>query len=293
MEKINKTTLIGLIVLALILGISITAWLMGGKEPVSNVTSPSTTGTVESTQAVKDLEVAPTYEEKSGEPFIQISQETMGRSEKTQPQGEGVSEGSSQLPSGFGLSGDSESETASSGSLKEMPVELETPVEAAVGATTVPPSPNNGSIEAIDPREVGVTANDGPDQNFEETVLTVQRTLTAVNPEGEKQLIRLKIPVMYKSRTLRLEGETKEKGLELLKKLRTKASELASIKEDLEKTLIDWNELVKRSTPYESLLPESPTLPQNQSAGNLNRENDPSMSAGKSISYEIINNTKK
>jgi hypothetical protein len=94
---------------------------------------------------------------------------------------------------------------------------------------------------------------------------------------------------MYKSRTLRLEGETRQRANTLLQELKTKGAELKAIKTALEKALKDWNDLVKDSTPYESLLPESPSLPQNQSAGKLNREDNPSMSAGKSISYEIIN----
>jgi hypothetical protein len=94
---------------------------------------------------------------------------------------------------------------------------------------------------------------------------------------------------MYKSRTIRLEGPTKIKAQDILAKLKTKGEELAKIKSELESTLVEWNQLVKDSTPYEVLLPESPTLPQNQSAGRINREDNPSMSAGKAISYEIIN----
>jgi hypothetical protein len=248
-------------------------------------------------------EVAPVYSDiESSDATIQISEETRKNSPTSLPQGFGLGQTDPNSPESNQSQG---AQSPDGQQLQELPVDLETPVESNDQQNTKPTSPESSSgnsnatnpekdpsqsgIDTMDPREVGVTANDGPDKDYEETVLTVQRTLTAVNPDGEKQLIRLKIPVMYKSRTLRLEGPTKAKAQELLEKLKTKGSELTKIKTELEAALVEWNQLVNNATPNEVLLPESPTLPQNQSAGRLNREDNPSMSAGKAISYEIIN----
>jgi hypothetical protein len=232
-------------------------------------------------------ELAPVYSDiESNDATIQISEET----KKNSP--------SHSLPQGFGLGEATNPEGSTpegqeQGNLQELPIDLETPTQSVKEVSSPSASPpskaQDKAIDTMDPREVGVTASDGPEKDYEETVLTVQRTLTAVNPDGEKQLIRLKIPVMYKSRTIRLEGPTKIKAQDVLTKLKTKGEELAKIKSELESTLLEWNQLIKDATPYEVLLPESPTLPQNQSAGRINREDNPSMSAGKAISYEIIN----
>lgn len=174
--------------------------------------------------------------------------------------------------------------------LTEVPeggINLQPPAE-----TKVSPSPKTDNteniVEKIDPRNVGVTTNDGPEKEYEETALTVQRTLTAVMGE-DKQMIRLKVPVMYKSRTLRLEGDSLTEAKRIHHELKEKAAALAGLKTDLEKLLGDWNALVRKTTPSEALLPESPTLPENQSAGALNRNGNPDLEPGKAISYEILN----
>jgi hypothetical protein len=204
------------------------------------------------------------------------------------------------LPSGFGIeTGDSKKVTANDGDLppieapkrenikppksEEAPVNLETPMDAPT---------KKQDIQAIDPRNLGITANDGPEKDYEETLLTVQRTLSAVMENGDKQFIRLKVPVMYKSRTLRLDDQHRKEAWIILKTLKAKQEELAGIKKDLEDCLTAWNRIVSVSTPYEVLLPESPTIPQNQSANKLNREENPNMAPGKAISYEIVPKTK-
>jgi hypothetical protein len=138
-----------------------------------------------------------------------------------------------------------------------------------------------------DPRALGITANEGPNKEYEETVMSVQRSLTAVLDNGDKQLIRLKIPVLYQSRTLRLNPEQRAAAKSTLDKLKVKREELTKFNGDIEQLLRDWNKIVEESTPNSSLLPESPTLPQNQSNNSLNRDSHPALSAGKNISYEV------
>lgn len=323
MNKITTSSKVALMLTCLVLGISLLYFLFGafsngsdnnnGQSPIASNSEGDTPNSSSNPSNAQNnpQEVAPIYSDiESPSPTIQISEDTKNNRQTQQGQQgqqgqqsqQAQSSASGNLPQGFGFVGnqaenDSENTGESTSSqLQELPIDLETPTESteSTGLTestesTDPSSKNNKNIGTMDPREVGVSANDGPDKDYEETVLTVQRTLTAVNPDGEKQLIRLKIPVMYRSKSLRLEGESKVKAQNILKELKAKGNELAKIKSELEATLVEWNQLVMTSTPYEVLLPESPTLPQNQSAGRLNREDNPSMSAGKAISYEIIN----
>jgi hypothetical protein len=177
-------------------------------------------------------------------------------------------------------------ETAAPAAAEE-PVALQTPVEPPKPKAEEETSGPQNTVQKIDPREVGVTTNDGPEKEYEETALTVQRTLTAVMGD-DRQMIRLKVPVMYKSRTLRLEGDTLTEARRIHAELKAKTAALASLKVDLEKLLSNWNDLVRKSTPADALLPESPTLPENQSAGNLNRKENPDLEPGKAITYEIV-----
>lgn len=299
MNKLTKSTKFGLLA-ALILLCSTILYTTFFRSSTNTLPTPNqnkefsveTASTLNNSnkvnQGLGSEEVAPVYSDiDDANATIQISEETRQNSTPNT------------LPQGFGLGTTDNNPSQNipqvdpAGSLEQLPIDLETPLESAQpnspSVKSQPQTLNETGIETMDPRDVGVTANDGPDKDYEETVLTVQRTLTAVSPDGEKQLIRLKIPVMYKSRTLRLEGVTRVKAQEILNNLKTKGMELAKIKSELESTLLEWNHLVTTTTPYEVLLPESPTLPQNQSAGRINREDNPSMSAGKAISYEIIN----
>lgn len=182
-----------------------------------------------------------------------------------------------QIPLGFGL--DMDTPTA-----PKPAAEASSEVEPKNTNDNTPPDQPE-SLEA-DPREFGVTANEGPNKEYEETLASVQRTLTAVDSDGEKQLIRLKIPVMYQSRTLRIDEEQRALAKTTLAKLKEKKAELKKFRSDIEALLKDWNKVVENSTPSSLLLPESPTLPQNQSKAPLNRSTHPALSPGKNISYE-------
>jgi hypothetical protein len=306
MEKLRKSTLVGLGALLAIVAV----WL-GSQWQGQGNTEPETR------RGEENMEDRVTVQ-KAGPPFqnqnvgtgrgeegsegvmgsvygeipsasIQISEETKDSSQASNGQGGGSSQEKATIPSGFGLKGENGDAAGTAAVSLETPFETpKTPENKTAGASTATGESEKG-IEAIDPREIGINTNDGPEANYEETVLTVQRTLTAVTASGDKQLIRLKIPVLYKSRSLRLQGKSLEEANKVLADLRKKRDELAKIKEELEVILKNWNAVVTEATPHEVLLPESPTLPANQSSGKINREGDPSMSAGKAITYEIIN----
>jgi len=247
-------------------------------------TTPAIAQEIPAIPAQPDAVVSPQFGFPEEKPTIQISEETKNVPIPTPTPSAPIP---TKLPKGFGLQTEGDSETATEPApdapqkLEESPVTLETPTE--------PPSKSPQKIESIDPRKIGVTANDGPDKDYEETILTVQRTLTAQLENGDKQLIRLKVPVMYKSRTLRLDEAKRKEAAAILKNLKDEKAALIKIKADLEANLAAWNKLVSETTPNAALLPESPTLPQNQSSDKLNREENPNMAPGKAISYEIIN----
>lgn len=239
---------------------------------------------------------APLYENIasiSGPTSIQISKSVSNAPESTAPKEEKplITESSSTLPSTLDIY-DQEGGTKvpplgqePQQPLEKNPVELETPILEA----TPPPTRAENSVETADPRDIPITANDGPDKAYEETSLNVQRTLTALLPQGEKQLIRMRIPVMYKSRTLRLDKDGQLRAKKVLEELKKKEKELGDLKVQIENLLKEWNQLVEKSTPYSVLLPESPSLPSNQSTGEINRTNNPFLAPGKAINYEVLN----
>jgi hypothetical protein len=217
--------------------------------------------------------------------MVQSRQNKLGGLPPLQPiekilQNEGGSE-QENLPLGFGLRPNPEENTALSQphSITEHGEETEE-TQAEMTQTE-----STQSLEA-DPREFGVTANEGPNKEYEETIASVQRTLTAVDSKGDKQLIRLKIPVMYQSRNLLLDETQTAAAQATLAQLKEKKASLEGFRKEIEAILQDWNKIVESSTPNALLLPESPSLPQNQSKAPLNRNTHPALSPGKNISYE-------
>lgn len=206
------------------------------------------------------------------------------------------------LPRGFGLEGKQtlggpeslaqvpSTEIANPGIADSVVGNLQSPTSQVAQANQIGSGP--GLVEAIDPREIGVSVNEGPEKDYEETALSVQRTLTAVLDDGDKQLIRMKVPVMYLSRTLRLGTTEEQKAKEILASLKTKREELSKIKGELDSILLQWNNLVESGSPSQVLMPESPSLPANQSLGDLNREDNPELEPGKAITYEVVEDKK-
>jgi len=242
--------------------------------------------------------------------LVQSRQEEIGPLQAPQPlpqTSQGPSETPLEMPLGFGLKSEKSPPTSPKNPSSENPSSENPSSEnpssenqssenqssenqsSETGEGTVPDQIAGDKSEesiAADPRELGITANEGPNKEYEETIASVQRTLTAVDSAGEKQLIRLRIPVMYQSRTLRIDDTQKASALTTLNKLREKKGELKKLRTDLEALLQEWNKVVESSTPNELLLPESPTLPQNQSKNDLNRRTSPALSPGKNITYE-------
>jgi hypothetical protein len=158
-------------------------------------------------------------------------------------------------------------------------------VEPAASSEPQPPATQGGS-EVIDPREaermLGASQEEknwnslSPEEKLEKehepTNLSVQRTFIATLPNGEKQTIRIKIPVVYQSRLLRLNPEDIGKARSLATRGRALETKLAEVRKEAEVLLKDWNDIVRRSTPRTALLPESSSLPENQSSSELNRE---------------------
>jgi len=186
------------------------------------------------------------------------------------------------------------------------PNPTETIYESPADQNVVPeeeyaPQENNvNTVATIDPRKLAekdpsvqrtweeLSEQEKTTIKLEPTNLSVQRTIGVVLPNGETKTIRLKIPVLYESRLLRINGTNKKKATEILEKMKDLRDRLAKIKTDSEAILKEWNELVTESTPEVLLLPESPTLPQNQSASELNRpEESTFLELGQDIQYEV------
>lgn len=119
------------------------------------------------------------------------------------------------------------------------------------------------------------------EQEYEPTNIEVQRTFIATLPDGEKKTIRVRVPVVYKSRNLRMDEEQIKKARDIITRAKALEETLANAKKEAEGILRDWNDVVRASTPRNALLPESPSLPENQSSGELNRpDTDPSLTPG-------------
>jgi hypothetical protein len=92
---------------------------------------------------------------------------------------------------------------------------------------------------------------------------------------------------MYKSRTLRLDEETQKEAQELLKQLKAESQKLQERKASIQARLNAWNKLVAKTTPASVLLPESPSLPNNQTGTRITQGGNPNLAPGKGINYEV------
>ena len=161
------------------------------------------------------------------------------------------------------------------------------PPPKATQNTTPNQTDKSRPIDTVDPRELGINTNDGPEKAYEQTKLTVSRTLAAQLENNERQLLRLDVPVMYKSRSLRLDEATQKEAQELLKELKSESQKLKERKISIQAKLNAWNKIINKATPTQALLPESPTIPQNQSGNIINRDENPNLVPGKRINYEV------
>ncbi len=121
-----------------------------------------------------------------------------------------------------------------------------------------PPKPENTPTPPV------ATEGEEEDRSYEESGVNVKRSLIATFPNGTSETVRLSIPVMYKSGLLRLDPENKKEMLSILKEIKQQQDALQKIQGDMEKTKTRWTKLLETCTPFQSLLPESPSLPANQ-----------------------------
>ncbi len=203
------------------------------------------------------------------------------------------SSNTSNLPNPADPSNHSGSSNPSGPSKKMIPppnAEVLLPMEEHNRATTIDPReaeklmglcPKDTEWEKLSPEKK-------LEQEHEPTNISVQRTFIAVLPNGEKQTIRVKVPVVYKSRMLRITPDDKKQMIDLLSKAKALEKKLQEAGKESEDILKQWNTIWAKSIPSNALLPESPSLPENQSAGELNRPNtNPDLTPGKGASFQI------
>ena len=151
---------------------------------------------------------------------------------------------------------------------------------AAPAATPAEPAQEKTDVVwTLDPRDMGLTGTVAK-EGYERTSLKVERVLIAASrppnaPEDAKpdwtQNIPISVPVLYPSRTLRLDARQAERARAVLKNLESLQKRAAELKAESERTLKEWNSLIEASIPQAVLGADSPSLPANQSAGELNR----------------------
>lgn len=184
----------------------------------------------------------------------------------------------------------------------ETTVSVGNPVPHNPQAEVLVPMNLPSQSEVIDPRKaeeiLGISKEDielqkmTPEERLEiehePTNIFVQRTFIASLPNGKSKTIRVKVPVVYKTRTLRLNPEEAKKAKELLEQAKALENKLVEAKKESESILKEWNRIWRASIPTTALLPESPSLPENQSASELNRPNpNPDLVPGKAATFEI------
>lgn len=151
------------------------------------------------------------------------------------------------------------------------------PVAAAVAPFPVFPSPppkpadsllpRSGSLpgditkpQPADPRRLA-SAQEGPDNAFEETNLQIQHVLKAQGPGGEDLgKIDLKVPVLYRSRALRWTPEEVAKARDLMVRIGHYQEASRMIRDEGTSLLAEWNTLVGNSIPTAVLRADSPSL---------------------------------
>ncbi|BCX49112.1 hypothetical protein HAHE_30200 [Haloferula helveola] len=105
-------------------------------------------------------------------------------------------------------------------------------------------------------------------ERFEETNLRIQHVLGATGPAGEPLgKITLDVPVIYESGTVRWTQDDVEQARSLLSRIQDYQNRARSLREEAVVLISEWDDLVIRSIPDESLRADSPTVPENQGVG--------------------------
>lgn len=114
--------------------------------------------------------------------------------------------------------------------------------------------------QPADPRRLA-SAQEGPENAFEETNLQIQHVLKAQGPGGEDLgKIDLKVPVLYRSRALRWTPEEVAKARDLMVRIGNYQEASRMIRDEGNNLLAEWNTLVGNSIPTAVLRADSPSL---------------------------------
>ena len=174
---------------------------------------------------------------------------------------------------------------------------------AAAPLKAPPVLPEKPAVEAqtvwsLDPRQ-RISEAQSVKEGYEMTSISVQRVLTAAAyptdaDEDAKpvwsQRLPITVPVLYQTRTLRLDEAKVVKAKAVLKKLETLRAKAQEVKAESELALREWNEIMAAGTPVDALLADSPSLPTNQGDTPINRPAKPGFGAGQGISFTVGGN---
>ncbi len=152
-------------------------------------------------------------------------------------------------------------------------------------------------VWVLDPRD-SLSANELANDGFEMTGITISRNFVVAGFASEQdeqeskplwtKNVPVKIPIMHRTRQIALDKQTAARARAVLAKLESLSQQAKQLEAESREALKEWNAIVTQGTPYEILASDSPSLPENQSAGNLNREAPKDgLEAGKGVSFKL------
>lgn len=169
------------------------------------------------------------------------------------------------------------------------------------GAESPQPAPDaladGEKVWVLDPRD-SLSANELANDGFEMTGITINRNFVVAGFASEQdeqeskplwtKNVPVKIPIMHRTRQIALDKQTAARARAVLAKLESLSQQAKQLEAESREALKEWNAIVTQGTPYEILAADSPSLPENQSAGNLNREAPKDgLEAGKGVSFKL------
>lgn len=129
--------------------------------------------------------------------------------------------------------------------------------------------PEEATTDPTDPSATPASSDSGPDTSanrYEKTTLTVQR-IVITQKKGDdrtKKENTLNIPVVYNTRLLGLSPADVHKSWQIVAELKEIRAKLAQLQTQEQNALRTWQEIHRRSLPYEILMADSPSLNQNE-----------------------------
>ena len=132
-----------------------------------------------------------------------------------------------------------------------------TPAETSFPGDVTSPKP-------VEPQALAST-NGEP---FEETNLKIQHVLRATGPNSENLgTVTLNVPVSYQSGNIRWTTEDVTQAHSLLARIEQYREKSRNLQSEAISLIQEWDDLMVRSIPDNSLRADSPTLPENQGMG--------------------------